>query len=85
MSIASKGTLFGIGAGLWLAASVLAVSLVYELNRPLHAIGSAAAFPPSAAAVLAVGWLALASILAGWGYRFLVRSRLGHAHVRRHA
>jgi hypothetical protein len=62
-----KGTLTGITAGVWIAASGVAAALTYELNRPLYGIGhSGAALPPLAAALLAAGWLALIGALFGW-------------------
>ncbi|HTB73053.1 MAG TPA: hypothetical protein VK762_07405 [Polyangiaceae bacterium] len=62
-----KGTLTGITAGVWIAASGVAAALAYELNRPLYQIGhSGAAFPPLAAALLATGWLAVTGAIFGW-------------------
>ncbi len=62
-----KGTLTGITAGVWIAASGVAAALAYELNRPLYEIGrSAAVLPPLAAALLAAGWLAAIGAIFGW-------------------
>ena len=80
MSIASKRAMFAVSAGLWFAASALAVFLVYELNRPLHAVGTAGtAVGPFAVALLAVGWLAFISVAFGWGSKVVRKSHLVHA------
>lgn len=69
-----KGTLTGITAGVWVAASGVAAALAYELNRPLYEIGhSGAALPPLAGALLAAGWLAMIGAIFGWR-RPLVRA-----------
>jgi hypothetical protein len=69
-----KGTLTGITAGVWIAASGVAAALAYELNRPLYAMGhSGAALPPLAGALLAVSWLAAIGAIFGWR-RTLVRA-----------
>jgi hypothetical protein len=86
MSIANKRTvLFSFSAGVWLAASILAVALVYELNRPLHEGGSTAVrVAPLTIALLAASWLAFASIASGWSARLVRQSRLIYARARRH-
>ena len=85
MSIANKRTvLFSFSAGVWLAASILAVALVYELNRPLHESGDAVRVAPLTIALVAASWLALASIASGWSARLVRESRLIYARVRRH-
>jgi hypothetical protein len=68
MRSASKRTMYVLSAGLWFAASIFAVSLVYDLDRPLHAAGMGGLpLPPSAAAAIALGWLMFASAVLGWG------------------
>jgi hypothetical protein len=62
------GTLVGITAGVWVAASGVAAALAYELNRPLSEIGhSGAVLPPFAAALLAAAWIAVTGVTFGWG------------------
>jgi hypothetical protein len=85
MRIANKRTvLFSFSAGVWLAASILAVALVYELNRPLHESGTAGRVAPLAIALLGASWLAFASFASGWSARLVRESRLIYTRVRRH-
>jgi hypothetical protein len=52
MRTLKKGALFAVTVGVWTAALGSAAALTYDLNRPLHAFGSASevAPPPGAGA-----------------------------------
>ena len=63
MTVMKNPMALAVTAGVWAAALSWAAGLIYELNRPLHEAGIGhSGIGPFAAAILAVGWLALVSI-----------------------
>ena len=69
MTMMTNRMALAVTAGVWGAALSWAAGLVYELNRPLHEAGVGHdGIGPFAAAMLAVGWLALISVIF-WALR----------------
>jgi hypothetical protein len=66
MMMMKNRTAFAVAAGVWAAGAGLAWALTWELNRPLLEEGHrGSGFPPFAAALVAVGWLALVFVVFG--------------------